>query len=332
MMTREMELETPKPKTQPGSSVEELLFRSESTFLCLLLNHRSKQIRVIDFRAGALPAKRLYIQSIAKQEGVEKVITLVEKDEVSSWTKVGFVREGTIPGFYKRSDGHLCGCVIGEKTASAEVSDEGQKLAEKTIVQGKKIIGNIPDNIKATFEEPDEDDMKSIRAAALKKNEAVNTFDEFGRDAQRVYLTATVKKGKTAYISAEFQDCFGHSLVEVLKTPVGQDELFATTAALRTISESLKERGIISAFGFAPSDDVMLGAAYLASGYRKTGLLAKGIRVGNGRKDAILWTRKLANPAGDDEDLEVAALPAATKGKASAKKEKAEKEEAEDEE
>ena len=45
------------------------------------------------------------IQNVARREGVEKVVLLVEKDEVSSWTRVGFVREGTIPGFYKRSDG-----------------------------------------------------------------------------------------------------------------------------------------------------------------------------------------------------------------------------------
>ena len=110
-----------RPKKKP--IVEELYFRSDSAYLCLLLNRRTRSIRVVDFRAGALPAKRLYIQSVAMQENVDKVITLVEKDEVSSWTRVGFVREGTIPGFYKRSDGHLCGCVIGDKTASIEVSD-----------------------------------------------------------------------------------------------------------------------------------------------------------------------------------------------------------------
>ena len=60
-----------------------------------------------------------YVQGVCaavKGEDVDKVITLVEKDEVSSWTRVGLVREGTIPGFYTRSDGHLCGCVIGDKT------------------------------------------------------------------------------------------------------------------------------------------------------------------------------------------------------------------------
>ena len=110
----------------PEETVEELYFRSDSAYLCLILNRRTQFVRVIDFRAGALPAKRLYIQSVAKKEQVAKVITLVEKDEVSSWTKVGFVREGTIPGFYKRSDGHLCGCVIGDTAASIEVSDAGR--------------------------------------------------------------------------------------------------------------------------------------------------------------------------------------------------------------
>ena len=55
-------------------TVEELHFRSESAFLCLLLNRRTKLIRVIDFRAGALPAKRLFIQSIAQREGIEMPI------------------------------------------------------------------------------------------------------------------------------------------------------------------------------------------------------------------------------------------------------------------
>src|SRR5688572_3197664 len=144
--------------------LEELHFRSDNAFLCLLLNRRNKFIRVIDFRAGALPAKRLFIQSIAKREGVEKVITLVEKDEVSSWTRVGFVREGTIPGFYKRSDGHLCGCVIGERTASIEVNEDSVKLAEKTIVAAKKNARDPEDEIRtATLRDLTEHQANQMR-------------------------------------------------------------------------------------------------------------------------------------------------------------------------
>ena len=140
----------PAKRSKKKPTVEELYFRSDSAYLCLLLNRRTKCIRVIDFRAGALPAKRLYIQSVATQENVEKVITLVEKDEVSSWTRVGFVREGTIPGFYKRSDGHLCGCVIGDKTASVEVSDASAKLTDKTINAAKKAAKDIPEKVRGS--------------------------------------------------------------------------------------------------------------------------------------------------------------------------------------
>lgn len=290
-----------KAKAADKPVVEEIHFRSDSAFLCLLLNHRNKFIRVIDFRAGALPAKRLFIQSVAKREGVEKVITLVEKDEVSSWTRVGFVREGTIPGFYKRSDGHLCGCVIGDKTASVEVSDAGVKLTDRTINAGKKAAKDVADNIKgASIHEVDAEEVMSARDAATKKKAAINSFDDFGRDAERLYMDTAMRRGKPNYLSAEYQDCFGHSLIEILRSPASDSEINALVAGLRTMGQELKDRGIISAFGFAPNDDVALATAYLAAGYRKTGLLAQGITVGGERKDAILWTQKLANPGDED--------------------------------
>ncbi|MCZ6806578.1 MAG: hypothetical protein O7F08_06465, partial [Deltaproteobacteria bacterium] len=200
-------------RTKKKPTVEELYFRSDSAYLCLLLNRRTRCIRVIDFRAGALPAKRLYIQSVATQENAEKVITLVEKDEVSSWTRVGFVREGTIPGFYKRSDGHLCGCVIGDKTASVEVSDASGKLTEKTINAAKKAAKDLPDKVRgASVRKATEKDALAARDAAWRKNPALGSFDIFGRDAKRIYYEASVKRSKANFLSAEFQDCFGHAL------------------------------------------------------------------------------------------------------------------------
>jgi hypothetical protein len=286
--------------TQP--IVEELHFRSESAFLCLLLNRRNGLIRVIDFRSGALPAKRLFIQNVARREGAGKVILLVEKDEVSSWTRVGFVREGTIPGFYKRSDGHLVGCVIGERTASVEVGDEGQKLAERTVNAGKKNAREVPEDLTIVVSEiADEEDALKARDEAVRKGYVLNPFDAFGRDAQRYFVQATAKKGRANFLSAEFQDCFGHSLVEVLRAPTDDLDVLALTGGLRFLAEDLKERGIVSAFAFAPSDDIGLATAFVAAGFRKTGLLASGIQVGKERKDAILWTRKLANPGGEEE-------------------------------
>jgi hypothetical protein len=289
-----------RPKKKP--IVEELYFRSDSAYLCLLVNRRNRCIRVIDFRAGALPAKRLYIQSVATQENIDKIITLVEKDEVSSWTRVGFVREGTIPGFYKRSDGHLCGCVIGDKTASIEVSDASAKLAERTINAAKRGVKDIPDKIKgATVRPATEKDALGARDAAWRKGPALGSFDMFGRDAERIYYDASVRRSKTNYVSAEFQDCFGHALVEVLRAPATESETLAVYAGLKTLGDDLEDRGIVAAFAFAPNDHVEISTAFLAAGYRKTGLLAQGVLDADGsRKDAILWTRKLASPLGED--------------------------------
>ena len=270
-----------KAKKNDTPTVEEVHFRSDSAFLCLLVNHRTKFIRVIDFRAGALPAKRLFIQSVAKREGIEKVITLVEKDEVSSWTRVGFVREGTIPGFYKRSDGHLCGCVIGDRTASVEVSDGAQKLADRTIAAAKKTVKDIPEVIKgATVKSADAGDALSARDQAAKKAGGFHTFDAFGRDAERIFYETTYRRSKPNFLSAEFQDCFGHSLVEMLRLPTSDTEQTAAIAGLRKMCDDLKERGIISAFGFAPTDDEVSALTFLASGFRKTGLLASGFGSG----------------------------------------------------
>jgi hypothetical protein len=294
-------------QTAPLPWVEELHFKSESAYLCLLVNRRIGLIRVIDFRAGALPAKRLFIQNVAKREQIEKVILLVEKDEVSSWTRVGFVREGTIPGFYKRSDGHLVGCVIGDRTASIEVSDDGQRIAERTVNAGKKNAKDVPEIVPGVnVEFIDVEDALAARDEAWKKRgndgPQLSGFDAFGREAERYYVEATAKKGRKVYLTAEFQDCFGHSLIEILRSPSEDADVLGLTAALRVMADDLKERGIISAFGFAPSDDIGLATAYVAAGFRRTGLLAHGCQSGGDRKDAILWTRKLANPAGDQPE------------------------------
>ena len=294
-MVRAKAAASKRPPKKP--TVEELYFRSDSAYLCLLLNRRTRFIRVIDFRAGALPAKRLYIQSVATQENVEKVITLVEKDEVSSWTRVGFVREGTIPGFYKRSDGYLCGCVIGDKTASIEVSDASSKLTERTINAAKKAAKDIPEKIKgASVRAATEKDALAARDTAWKKNPAFGSFDMFGRDAQRIYFDVSLRRSKTNYISAEVQDCFGHALIEVLRLPTSESETQAVIAGLRTLGENLQERGIVSMFAFAPNDDAEISTAFVAAGYRKTGLLAQAILdAEGGRKDAILWSHKFVS-------------------------------------
>src|SRR5579864_8175891 len=89
--------------------VDDVFFQNDAVSLRLLIHRRARLMRVIDFRAGATDSKRQFVLSLARREGVEKVYTLVERDEVASWLKLGFTKEGSIPGFYTRSDAFLLG-------------------------------------------------------------------------------------------------------------------------------------------------------------------------------------------------------------------------------
>lgn len=92
--------------------VDEVFVQNHDVSLCLLLHRRAKTMRVVDFRAGPSSAKQRLVMQLAAKEGVEKVYTLVERDEVSTWAKMGFAKEASIPGFYKRSDAFLLGSPV----------------------------------------------------------------------------------------------------------------------------------------------------------------------------------------------------------------------------
>ena len=352
-------------------TVDEIFFRNDAVSLCLLVNRRAKVMRVVDFRAGPTPAKRMFVLSLARREGVEKLFTVVERDEVSTWVKLGFTKEGNIPGFYKRSDAFLLGCsVSGEAgngvspvssvspvsrsgvrvavrssraptlakvmtrmvTRAAEVSladrylpgngapvwadpepdadtvdaalepidTTAQDFAEKTLLKGKRIAkellerGFVPVKVAAIQEA----DAKKAVASALRSGRALTGFEPFGRDVSRRYFSLTARGGFELVASAESQACFGNAFLELLCPPRNEAERLATASALHVLCGRLLADGVVSCFALAPSDDVDLAAAFAANGFRRTGVLPGHLVVGAGaRKDAIVFVRKLANPA-----------------------------------
>ena len=74
-------------------------------------------------------------------------------------------------------------------------------------------------------------------------------------------------------------------------------DMLATLASVRALCERLLAEGVVSTFALSPSDDVAFATAFVANGFRRTGLLMSHLYVRGERKDAIIWSRKLANPA-----------------------------------
>lgn len=293
----------------------------------MMLHRRAKTMRVIDFRAGPTQAKRMFVMSMAQREGVEKVFTLVERDEVGTWLKLGFAREGNIPGFYKRSDAFMLGCSVSDvpdralhhraesgemRIASALDSDDdiveeapldnrAQELAERTIVTAKKrakdLVGKPMPVAKIT--EAKEAEVKKAVANALKAGRALTAFEPFGRDVERRFYSVTARGGYELTMSTESQACFGNAFLELLTAPKNDAERLCAISALKAICDRMLAEDIVSCFSLAPSDDLGLATAFVHNGFRRTGLLQNHLQVGNERKDAIIWSRKLANPAED---------------------------------
>jgi hypothetical protein len=298
------------------SGVEEMFVQNETVSLCLLINRRTKTMRVIDFRAGPSHAKRIFVLKLAKREGIEKVYTLVERDEVATWVKLGFAKEANIPGFYKRSDAFMLGCSVDSESLnvdlrpSLDTSDDDDDVtvdepsaahdfAEKTLAHAKKHVKELLDRqLPPTKIAPaKETDVRKTIDKAVRSGRALTAFEPFGRDVERRYFTLTARNNFELVASTESQSCFGNAFLELLCAPKSEHERLATISALRTICDKLLAEGVVSCFSVAPSDDLALATAYVFNGFRRTGLLLNHLVVGGERKDAIVWSRKLANPA-----------------------------------
>jgi hypothetical protein len=307
--------------------VDEVFFQNDQLSLCMLINRRVRTTRVIDFRAGPSQAKRLFVLSFAQREGMEKIYTLVERDEVATWTKLGFTKEGNIPAFYKRSDAFLLGCLAaglgqgaGRSRDPAEVPMQSetrlvaarpltgatpmspaQQQLERTILAAKKWLKEVPEKSmpQAKLALVGEVDARKAVGVAFRNGRALTAFEPFGRDVERRYFATTVRGGFELHASIESQACFGNAYIELLQGPRSDSEKLATTSSLSALCELLLSEGVVSCFSLAPSDDVALAAAFLQNGFRRTGHLADHLLVAGLRKDAILWSRKMANQPDD---------------------------------
>ena len=306
------------PHANVKRGVEEMFVQNEAVSLCLLLNRRARTMRVVDFRAGPSHAKRIFVLKLAQREGIEKVYTLVERDEVSTWVKLGFAKEANIAGFYKRSDAFILGCSVDEHaletfrvpigieeddepTLEASPGSPAHDFAEKTLVHAKKHAKELHDRplppTKVNVVNETDSAVKKTIEKAVKTGRALTAFEAFGRDVERRFFQLTSRGGFELIASTEQQSCFGNAFIELLNGPKTEPERIATVAALKALCDKLLAEGVVSCFAMAPSDDVALSTAFVFNGFRRTGLLLNHVTVGGERRDAIVWSRKLANPA-----------------------------------
>ncbi len=299
-----------------NSGVDELLFQNDTVSLCLLVNRRHKNLRIIDFRAGPTLAKRNFVLAAAKREGVEKVFTLVERDEVGTWTRLGFTREGSIPSFYKRSDAWILGAVVSkvaplrvdprlaleadeddEDMVPEESTSPSVTLAERTIARAKRMLKAEAPSAPVKLAVVREADARKAASTANRQGRALTGFEAFGRDVSRTYASVTARGGFTLHASWEAQSCFNNSFLELLSGPRTEADRPVMASAVRALCDKLTDEGAVSTFCLAPADDVLLATVFLANAFRRSGVLANHLVVRGERRDAIVWSKKLTGAA-----------------------------------
>ncbi len=288
---------------------DEILLDENGVSLCLLLNRRAKALRVIDFRSGMNVAKRSLVMDVARREGVERVYTLVEREEASAWSRLGFTKEGNIPGYYKRSDALILGAVIDTTTAAPptgvrstrESKTSGTDEHERRYQAVRKLAKHFASTETASVkvQQARRSDVERMLNSALRSGRAMTAFERFGRGVERLFYSCTARGGFSLLVSVEIQPCFNNAFVELLTPPRSEKEAVLTSAAVGKLCEELNSLSVVGCFAVSPAVEVELGAAFAANQFRRTGVLSKHCMVQGARTDGFLWSRKLAQP--DDE-------------------------------
>ena len=286
--------------------VEEIHYQKGDVSLCLMVNRRTRSLRVVDFRAGTHPLKREVVEHIARDEGLERAYTVVEREEAPSWIRLGFHKEGNIPGFYKRSDAYLLGMAIepdhalesGTRIAlSARPEHAIGDRAERAYQAGRRMVREkAPDSDSRVKVQLAKDvDVARGLSAASRAGRALTQFEPFGRDGVRSAYLCTARGGFSVLVGVENQRCFDNAYIDVLTAPRSEKETFSTASALSKVSELLEKEGVVSSFAITLAESVEMTAAMVVAGFRRTGRLPSHLLVRGERQDAFLWSRKLAD-------------------------------------
>jgi len=296
----------------------ERMVRNDDIFCSLLFDQENRTIRVVDFRGGNFQTKHNYLERVLMSEGMRKIFTLIERDDMNGWQRVGYLREGTIPGYYKRSDAYIMSRIYDEDwTASLASEDLPER---KNLLTDIKTLGKGLSELKGSgvkCEPIDEEEALELlktevtrlnsQVAKAKKGKkdkgakpkplekpSLPLFKQFSRETESYYYLAVNRRTKGMnLLGAEYQDCFGNAKVDIYFSPKVRADRAIARQGLVSFVDWLAAIGAVAVFTLVRADDVEKNAIYASAGFRNSGWMNRQ-RIGtDSSADQILWTRKL---------------------------------------
>jgi hypothetical protein len=309
-----------KTKGRSKKSLSERMVRNDDIFCSLLFNSGDRTLRVVDFRGGNFQNKHSYLERVLMSEGMRKIFTLIERDDMTGWQRVGYQKEGTIPGYYKRSDAYIMSRVYDQDYSPEDRRGEENpellvevKALAKDLSEGKSSgtradEASVEEVIAAIRAELDRISEKAKTSPPKKGRKSGDTsvgvgddidemppiFTQFSREVEDHYFILNNKRSKQInVVGAEYQDCFGNAKVEYFFPVSTKADQLLVKEGMVEVMNKLADVGVVSLFSLVRVDDPVRSAIYLASGFRNTGLLARQLLTPEGAVDQLLWTRKL---------------------------------------
>jgi hypothetical protein len=248
---------------------------------------------------------------------MRKVFTLIEYSEVPGWRRIGYFREGTVPGYYKRSDAHIMSRIYDEDWPGgpdrdamtrrdsflAEVMAGGEKLSGLPVGTIRSEPANRPVAHAAIRAE-----LARLRASpsggkrapgslarsSIAPRGAAPLFGQFNRNTQCYYWIAGHRRTKQRNVyGVEYQDCFGNAKISMYFTPYTRAGRTVARQGLIDFVDWLDGIGAVAIFALVRADDLEQNTIYAAAGFQRGGWMNRHVLTDGNPVDLVLWTRKL---------------------------------------
>jgi hypothetical protein len=305
----------------------EKIVRNEDIFCSLLFDYTNRTLRVVDFRGGNFQSKHSFLEGVLIKEGMRKIFTLIERDDMTGWQRVGYHREGSIPGYYKRSDAYIMSRIydadFDAKYPQGEDLSDNKGMLNDIKVVGKKLTESKDPNIKVepisdveVIQTIDEElarrETKLPKGAAKAKKMSVKPrkavpdsyeddtqidgliFPQFSREVDYFHFLIQNRRTKqTNVLSTEYQDCFGNAKVHFCLPIESKADQNLAKIGLQQAIDQMLEMGAVSIFATVPAGDAKGNEVYAGTGFRNSGWMSRQLLMPEGPLDVILWTKKL---------------------------------------
>ncbi len=263
--------------------LEEFAVKRGDVSFYLLVNRRHRNMRVLDYRIGSYQLKRATLDHLAKQRGLRKIYTLVEKQDSNSWRTVGFSREAVVPAYFRTADAYVMSRVYNEE--GEPLTGGLSKVAvEHPVPEPKR--PRKPSGLKLSLVT---DPTKLAKLVVKpKKNPFYAPYGK-GVLGPEVGVSATVNR-RRFWVVGEMNEAFGHAKVDVLGSPSSVREVYACVFAFHKLAEYFEDQNMAGVFAFVPVADELYNLLFASAGCRHTGQLTRHVVFEGGEPlDMHVW-------------------------------------------